>query len=112
MLNPGDRNLLLESLRPPAGYRFDRAIGTTFTLDLLSLLTTPLAFTFFDWEDREGLPSADPLALLEAVRRHAERIHLFCQVGEIHLPPPDKSLLTYLEDSVIQVRAPGGGLSL
>ena len=110
MLRPGDRNLLLESLRPPAGYRLDRAIGTTFTLDLLSLLTTPLAFTFFDWEDQEGRPAADPLALLEAVRRHASRIHLFCQVGEIHVPPPDKPLLTYLEDSVIQVRAPRGGV--
>jgi hypothetical protein len=71
MLNPGDRTLLLESLRPPDGYVLDRAIGTSYSMDLLALLTAPLAFTFFDWEDREGRPTADPLALLEAVRRNA-----------------------------------------
>ena len=77
MLRPQSRRLLLDTLRPAVGYRFDRAVGTTFTLDLESLLTAPLAFTFFDWEDTEGRPTADPLALLEAVRRNAGRIHLF-----------------------------------
>lgn len=108
MLRPESRSLVLENLRPPPGYRLDRAIGTTYTLDLISLLTAPLAFTFFDWEDRDGRPTADPIALLQAVREHAERIHLFCQAGEIHLPPVNQPLLAYLEGSVIPVRAPHG----
>ena len=78
MLAPRERRLLLDALRPPPGHRLDRAVGTSFSLDLLALLTAPLAFTFFDWEDDEGAPTADPLALLEAVRRHADRITLFC----------------------------------
>ena len=45
---------------------------TTFSLDLLALLTAPLAFTFFDWQDAEGRPNQDPLALLEALRRYAD----------------------------------------
>lgn len=107
MLDPWqDRQMLLESLRPPVGYRLDRAIGTSYSLDLLALLTAPLAFTFFDWEDEEGRPAADPLALLESVRRHADRIHLFCQAGEIKLPPAKQRLVAYLERSVIQTRAP------
>ena len=97
---------MLETLRPPEGYRFDRAVGTTFTLDLESLLTAPLAFTFFDWEDADGRPSADPLALLEAIRRHATRIHLFCQVGQIKIPSANQRLLAYIEDAVIEARAP------
>ena len=36
MLAPNDRQLLGEALRPPEGYRFDRAVSTTFTLDLLT----------------------------------------------------------------------------
>ena len=87
MLDPRDRSLLLDSLRPPVGYRLDEAIGTSYTVDLLALLTAPLAFKYFDWEDDDGQPSTDPLALLEAVRRHSERIHLFCQAGAIKLPP-------------------------
>jgi len=51
MLSTRDRRLLLDALRPPTGYQLDRGIGSTFSLDLLALLTAPLAFTFFDWED-------------------------------------------------------------
>lgn len=45
MLEPGERHLLADALRPPEGYQFDCAISTTFTLDLLTLLTMPVAFT-------------------------------------------------------------------
>lgn len=106
MLAPTDRALLLETLRPPAGYQLDRAIGTSYSLDLLALLTAPLAFTFFDWEDEEGRPTADPVALLEAVRRHADRMLLFCEAGCIRLPPNESRLIAYLEPSVVPVRAP------
>ena len=50
MLEPESRLMLLDALRPPPGYRFDRAIGTTFTLDLVALLVTPVAFALFDVE--------------------------------------------------------------
>lgn len=110
MLEPQDRRLLLESLRPPAGYAFDAAIGTTYSLDLLALLTAPLAFTFFDWEDGEGQPVADPLALLEAVRRNVDRLAIFCQAGEIKVPTHDQRLFPYLESAVVPVAAPGGGV--
>lgn len=83
MLSPQDRRHLLEALRPPAGYELSCAIGTTFSLDLFTLLTVPLAFTLFDIEDAEGHPSADPLVLLEAVRRNADHISIFCQAGRI-----------------------------
>ena len=104
MLGTRERTLLLENLRPPAGYRLRRAVGTSFTLDLMALLTAPLAFTFFDAHDEDGAPLADPVALLEALRRHAERVTLFCQAGAIGVPTPDQKLLAYLEGSVIEVQ--------
>ena len=93
MLQPGNRRLLLDALRPPAGYRLDRAVGTSYSVDLLALLTAPLAFTFFDWEGEDGRPTTDPLALLEAVRRNAERIHLFCQAARLKIPHSGQTLL-------------------
>jgi hypothetical protein len=110
MLDPRDRSLLLECLRPPEGCRLDFAVGTSFSLDLIALLTTPLAFTFFDWEGDTGSITADPLALLGAVRRHAERITLFCQAGQIALPPAANRLTAYVESSVVEVAAPKGGV--
>lgn len=106
MLNPHDRSLLLESLRPPAGYRLDHAIGCTFSLDLHALLTTPLAFTFFDWEDKEGKVTSDPLALLESIRRHADKITIFCQAGQIAVPRKQERIFAYLEQSVHEVIPP------
>ena len=105
MLGTRERTLLLESLRPPTGYHLRRAVGTSFTLDLMALLTAPLAFTFFDAHDDRGAPVADPVALLEALRRHAEKITLFCQAGAIGVPKPQQRLMAYLEGSVCEVQA-------
>lgn len=105
MLAPKDRILLLESLRPPPGYSLDSAITTTYSLDLMALLVAPLAFTFFDWEGDDGEPTKDPNALLEAIRRHVHRIHVFCQAGQITVPKTYRLLFAYLESSVHEVRA-------
>ena len=108
MLSPDDRAQLLDALRPPQGYSLTRAIATTYSLDLLSLLTAPLAFTFFDAEDAEGIPSRDPVALLHAIRSHAEHLHVFCQQGRIAVPARHQPLFQQLEGSIVEVRAPGG----
>jgi hypothetical protein len=103
MLNPRDRHLLLENLRPPSGFKLSYAVGTTYSLDLLALLTAPLAFTFYGWEDDNGNITSEPLALLESLRRHAGQIALFCHAGAIKLPPYAQRLIAYLERSVIEV---------
>lgn len=110
MLQPSDRAHLFESLRPPEGYALDYAIGTTFTLDLLTLLTAPLAFTSFDWANEEGSLVHRPQALLATMQQYANRISLFCQTGKIALPKESSQLFSYLEESVIEVNAPKGGL--
>lgn len=111
MLGPHDRRLLLDALRPPEGYALDFAVGTTFSLDLVALLTAPLAFTMFDWQDAEGRPTADPLATLEALRRYADRIAVFCQAGQTAVPKQHRVLFGYLEGSVFEVSPPGPGTS-
>ena len=109
MLEPLDRRHLLDALRPPDGYDVDLALGTTYSLDLLTLLTVPLAFAMFDWEDDEGRITADPIALLEAASRYADRIHIFCQAGHIQLPKQHSPLLYRLENIVHPVNSPRSG---
>ena len=53
---PTERSLLLDHFRPPDGYRFDSAVGTTYSLDLVALMMVPLAFTFLDIETAAGDP--------------------------------------------------------
>jgi hypothetical protein len=47
MLRPEERQHLMEPLRPPAGCKLDVAVGTTYSLDLISALMLPLSFAFF-----------------------------------------------------------------
>ena len=107
MLDPGNRTLLLDSLRPPEGYEVDFAIATTYSLDLLSLLVAPLGFTFFELESAgQGIQDVDPMVLLRTVRRYADRMSIFCQAGRIAVPPAQNLLYAHLEDSIVQVNAP------
>lgn len=102
MLSPDDRQLLLDALRPPDGANLDLAVGTTFTLDLHALLVAPLAFAMFDWTTGEdGTPNI--VAVLESLRRHADRTTVFCQAGEIKVPSKYQSVLTYLEERIVPV---------
>ena len=109
MLAPDNRQLFIDALKPPEGYQFDRGIGTTFTLDLITLLITPLSLALFD---RASIDDAlqDQFILLEGLRRNANRLTIFCQAGYISVPPKDNYLYRYLEDMIVEVNAPGGGI--
>ena len=103
---------LIGSLRPPAGYQLDQAVGTTFSLKLDALLLPPAAFALFEASlgttgDEDATQT--PVGLLESVRRHAGRILMFCQNGQIAVPEKRK-LVPFLERCVVPVDAPRGGL--
>ncbi|MEW2384032.1 phospholipase D family protein [Micromonospora sp. NPDC047707] len=104
MLSPDSRSLLLDALRPPPGAQLSRAVALTFTLDLESLLVTPLAFAAHGLRE-----STDPIAVMEGVRHCADRIDVFCQTGQIVVPPTKSALLAFVEPMVHQVRRPRAG---
>ncbi len=110
LLQPRDRATLLDSLRPPTGFRFDSAVATTYSLHLEALLTAPLAFALYD-SVADGEPAdsgLEPIAVLEAVRRYASQMVVFCQAGQIGVPP-SRPVLAWLEDVVVPVTAPLDG---
>jgi hypothetical protein len=102
-LTPETRVLLTDALRPPAGYRVEVAVGTTYSLNLTALLLAPLSFALFDQGNADEIGTVDPIRLLEAVRRYADRTTVFCQAGGIHVPSNYRSILTFVEDSVLEV---------
>jgi hypothetical protein len=106
MLDPRNRRLFFDALRPPAGYQLDCAVGTTFSLDLLALLMVPLAFTEFEVTGDEESFRPDPLLLLKAIQSRIDRIHIFCQAGQISVPRQFRGLFAYLEKAVHEVTAP------
>ena len=104
MLAPDSRALLLDALRPPADYSLDRAVATTFTLDLETALTVPLAFAGFRLEEQP-----DPIEVMQSLRGMSERLDIFCQAGAIGASRWPSDLLALLEDVVHPVRRPRPG---
>ncbi len=110
MLQPNNRLTLIDALRPPPGFSLESAMGVTFTLDLRALLAAPAAFAFTGSNGTGDDGSHyEPIELLHAVRAHAGKLTVFSQVGEIALPP-SRRVFAFLEQSVIPVRAPLGGV--
>jgi hypothetical protein len=105
MLDPNNRHVYLEALQPPAGYGLDRAVATTFSLDLLTLLMAPLSFAMFECE-RADQALKDPIALLEALRQTTGKLAVFCQKGRIAIPSANQLLYSYLEPMVVEVTSP------
>lgn len=104
MLEPDLRSILLDELRPPEGFRLDVAVATTFTLSLVAAVGPPLAFASAQLQG-----TSDPIAALEAIRSSADRMDIFCQVGQIGVPTNAPDLVAFLETMVHEVKAPRSG---
>ena len=78
------------------------------------MLLVPLTFAAIDQRGSEEGPGdpdqgVDPVALLESVRRYADRLTVLVQAGGIAVPAKYRPMLTYLENSLLQVAVPETG---
>jgi hypothetical protein len=106
MLEPETRHLLTDALRPPDGFGVDIAVATTYTLDLTSLLLAPMSMAAYDQDSSNGFEDVNALALLEAIRRYAEKTTVFCQAGGIHVPGSYPKLGAFAEGCIVEVKPP------
>ena len=109
MLSPDSRTTAFELIRPPAGYRLDFAVLTTYTLNLEALLVLPLSVLAQPEGGLEDL-LVDPLQLHQALREAGDRVHVFVDRTGIATPRSARPLYSMLESSVHPVRAPNGGI--
>lgn len=106
MLNPDSRSLYTEALTPPLGYVFSEAIGTTYSLDPATLLGVPVHLALAS-QSKGG--ESEVLALLEGLRRVADRMTVYAQRGRMIVPRGQHVLYSLLERLVVEVASPGGG---
>lgn len=103
MLNPNnDRLDYGQILAPPAGYNIDFAVGTTYSLDLDALVGASLALGLSEETDSELMNN--PVCLLEALRSTGDKVALFCEGGQIHMPNKVTALYILLEKMVFSVK--------
>ena len=102
MLNPNqDRLDYGQVLTPPVGFRLDFAVGTTYSLDLDALVGACIALGLSEETDSALLNN--PICLLEALRNTGDKVALFCEGGQIHMPNNVTPLYVLLEKMVFQV---------
>ena len=108
-LDPEQRTLYGANLQPPAGYVFDAAIATTFSLDFETALAVPVSLALFAAENRDDILT-HPLALLEGAERIAGRLLVFTDAGHIQAHTrPHSRLCSLLERIIVEVAAPNEG---
>jgi hypothetical protein len=107
MLEPESRMTYMEAMRPPQGFHLEKAVGTTFSAELETLILIPLALSSKDgFCDEEGVPNF--LALLDSIRRTSSRMTVFCQRGRVLLPKALSKMNAFLNHSLFEVTPPKG----
>lgn len=108
MIHSEHRSLLTDGLTPPPGCQFECGLATTYSLDLVTLLTLPLHLAWMGAATSTG-DNVDPLAVLEAVRRTAGRLTVLSERGRLQAPRSASPLLGLLEGMVHEATARHAG---
>ena len=96
-----DYNIIL---MPPDGYKLDKAIGTTYSLDLEAL--TAVAICLGLSEETDSKLMQNPISMLNALQKVSDKIILFCEAGQIKALLKPTALSILLEKMVVEVALP------
>lgn len=99
-----DRVNYCDLLLPPEGYVLEKAVGTTYSLDLEAL--TAIAITLGLKEDTESGLLQNPISMLNALQKVSDKTMIFCEAGQIKLPGNPSPLNILLEKMVIPIALP------
>jgi len=90
-----------ELLRPPDGYRLDRAIAATYSADLGTVLSIPVAL--FYAQTLEGDLTGLRFRLLNAIEQFSSRVKIYHQTGQLHVPSKLNWLYAHLEEALAPI---------
>ena len=96
-----DRVNYSNALLPPEGYILEKAIGTTYSLDLEALTAVCIALGLKEDPDSDLLQN--PISMLNALVKVSEKILVFCEAGQIKKPSTPSPLMLLLDKMVIPV---------
>lgn len=86
---------------PPYGYETVFAVGTTYSLDLDALIGASIALGLSESIDNEL--KDNPIYLLEALQKTADKMLIFCEGGQIKVPSNSNALHILLEKMVVEI---------
>ena len=87
-------------LRPPDGYVLDQAVATTYSADLQTLISIPVALVYA--QTLEGDLSEVRIELLEAIKEFSNKVRVYHQKGQLHVPKANW-LYAFMEDALVPI---------
>lgn len=92
-------------LHPPEGFVLEYAVGTTYSLDLHTLLIVPVAMFNKQFLD---LPSEEktPIQIIDALKKAKSKLRVFCQSGKINISSSFYTAFSLLESCIEQIPPP------
>lgn len=93
-----------DQLIPPDGYELSYAVGTTYSLDLESLMILPVALFYAQKLDANA--SELRYDMLHAITEAAKKMTVFYQKGQLKVPKNYHHLMAYLEEGIQELTMP------
>ena len=86
-------------LMPREGFTLVKAVGTTYSLDLETLMSVCIALGI--QESTDSSLTCNPFALLKSIQGLSDKLLIFCEAGQIKSMPIEQSPLMLLLDKMI-----------
>ena len=99
-----DRTDYSSILMPPEGYRLDKAVGTTYSLDLEALTAVVICLGLSEETDSKLMHN--PIGMLNALHKVSDKLVIFCEAGQIKVPSKPSALSVLLENMVVEMALP------
>lgn len=89
-----------EQLSPPEGFEMESAVATTYSLDMLALLSIPVAL--FYSKNLDGKVNENRMDILDAIQKTSDKVKIYCQKSKI-IRPDNNMLISFVEDCVTEI---------
>ncbi|MCQ2258219.1 MAG: hypothetical protein MJZ41_09565 [Bacteroidaceae bacterium] len=93
-----------ELLVPEVGYKLEKAITTTYSLDMETVMASFLSLGLDESTDSELL--RNPISLLYAIKSLSRKVLIFCDSSKIKSPRKQNHLMNLLECAFVPVSLP------
>ncbi|RLC58232.1 MAG: hypothetical protein DRH89_01620 [Candidatus Cloacimonadota bacterium] len=101
MLSTGNIQVYTELLTPPDGYVTEQALGLTYSLDLTMVLAASVSL--FMGKELDGTAEYERYDVLASLQDVKKKMRIFCQSGQIKVPPHYNKLYQLIEPSITMI---------
>ncbi len=92
-------------LIPPEGCELTQAVATTYSVDLDTLLSIPVAL--FYAQTLEGQLQGKDVQLIRAIQQTADMLAIYHQKGQVNVPRSAKEIYAYFEGALVPILPDG-----